>query len=79
MAGLVVRPLSERLGITLDAMYFDIDGDFPHHLPTPIEPASTLDMTRRVRETSADLGVIFDGDGDRVCICDELGRMFSGT
>ena len=49
------------------------DGNFPHHSPNPLEAASREDAARLVREHSLDVGVIFDGDADRVMFVDETG------
>lgn len=70
-AGLPALPL------TIDAMFFDLDGSFPNHEANPIEPENLVDLQKRVRETGADLGLAFDGDADRCFVIDERGEPVS--
>ena len=63
--------------ITVDPMYFELDGTFPNHEANPIEPANLVDLRRRVRETGADIGLAFDGDADRCFVVDETGAIVS--
>lgn len=70
-AGLPALPLE------IDAMYFELDGTFPHHEANPIEPANLVDIQARVRETGADIGLAFDGDADRCFVVDEKGDVVS--
>jgi phosphomannomutase len=64
-----------KLPLTIDAMYFDLDGTFPNHEANPIEPANLVDLQARVRETGADIGLAFDGDADRCFVVDENGDV----
>ena len=68
-AGLPALPLS------IDRMYFELDGTFPNHEANPIEPANLVDIQARVRSTGADIGLAFDGDADRCFVVDEGGRI----
>lgn len=83
MAGFTVPAvLSDAAGLpalplTIDAMYFELDGSFPNHEANPIEPANLVDIQARVRETSADIGLAFDGDADRCFLVDEKGDVVS--
>ena len=70
-AGLPALPLS------IDEMYFELDGTFPNHEANPIEPANLVDLQARVRETGADIGLAFDGDADRCFVVDENGDVVS--
>ena len=70
-AGLPTLPL------TIDAMYFELDGSFPNHEANPIEPANLVDIQARVREVGADIGLAFDGDADRCFLVDEKGDVVS--
>jgi len=54
-----------------------IDGTFPCHEPNPLEPANIVALQQKVRETHADIGVIYDGDADRVMFVDENGNFVS--
>jgi len=66
VAGPVVRELFKQLPVDLVEMYFEPDGNFPHHLPSPIEPKNVEDLCKKVVAEKADLGMAFDGDADRV-------------
>ena len=79
VAGPIMRELAKHLPIELVEMYFEPDGNFPHHLPSPIEPENTADLCKRVVEVGANLGVAFDGDADRVFLVDEKGQRVSGS
>jgi phosphomannomutase len=74
IAGEAVEGLLAALPLDLTRLYFEPDGTFPNHEANPLEPANMVDLQRAVRESGADLGVAFDGDGDRVFFVDELGE-----
>lgn len=59
-------------------LYADIDGTFPNHHPDPTDPETLADLQAAVRREGADLGVAFDGDGDRLGVVDERGRILWG-
>ena len=77
MGGLTVPVVFDRLPVELTAMYFDLDGSFPHHEANPIEPANLVDLQAKVRATRADIGLAFDGDADRCFVIDEHGDVVS--
>lgn len=77
MAGLTAPAVLGRLDVEVVPMYFELDGTFPHHEANPIEPANLVDLQARVRETSADIGLAFDGDADRCFLVDERGELVS--
>ena len=54
------------LGCDVIELYSEVDGDFPNHHPDPSKPENLADLIRTVRETGAELGLAFDGDGDRL-------------
>lgn len=56
-------------------MYDELDGSFPHHEANPLEPENVVDLQKRVLQGKADIGVVFDGDADRVMFVDENGRF----
>lgn len=66
-----------RLPLTIDRMFFELDGSFPNHEANPIEPANLVDLQRRVVEMGADMGLAFDGDADRCFVVDERGGIVS--
>src|SRR6185437_8143528 len=63
--------------ITLEPLYFELDGNFPNHEANPLDPANLVDLQAHVVETGADIGLAFDGDADRCFVVDELGRPVS--
>ncbi len=77
MGGHTVPAVFAGLPLETTAMYFELDGSFPHHEANPIEPANTADLQAKVRELGADLGLAFDGDADRCFVVDERGEIVS--
>ncbi len=75
--GPVVIPILERLQIEVVPLYCEPDGDFPNHLPDPEVPKYMADLAKLVVAKGLDMGLGFDGDGDRVGILDERGRKIS--
>ena len=66
VAGALVQPLLEAIGAEVIPLYCDVDGSFPNHHPDPSEPANLQDLVQTVKRFDADLGIAFDGDGDRL-------------
>jgi phosphomannomutase len=78
MAGPMVGPLLERLGLDLVTTYWEPDGDFPDHEPNPLLEENRRFIVDKVRETGADLGIAWDGDADRCFFIDDTGRFVDG-
>ena len=78
MGGLIVPAVFKRLPLHVIPLYFDLDGSFPNHPASPIEPENMSDLQAAVRSHNADLGAAFDGDADRVFITDERGALVGG-
>jgi len=78
MGGLIVPRLFSKLPCQLIPMYFELDGSFPNHPASPIEPENIADLRRRVIEEKADFGAAFDGDADRMFLIDENARPLGG-
>jgi phosphomannomutase len=78
MAGPMVGPLLERLGIELVTTYWEPDGNFPDHEPNPLLEENRRFIVDKVRETGADLGIAWDGDADRCFFIDDTGRFVDG-
>jgi len=76
--GLSLLPILRRLGVQVDDIYCEPDGRFPHHHPDPTVAENLVDVTRRVRETGAEVGLALDGDGDRIGAVDGQGRILWG-
>jgi phosphomannomutase len=79
MAGKMFPEVARHLPIEVIPLFFELDGRFPNHPASPIEDENQEDCKRKVRELGADLGLLFDGDADRVFVVDELGEGLSGT
>ena len=66
VAGAFAPTLFRRLGCTVIEMFCDVDGNFPNHHPDPSQPKNLVDLIERLRVGDCDLGLAFDGDGDRL-------------
>jgi phosphomannomutase len=78
MAGPMVGPLLERLGLDLHEAYFTPDGNFPDHEPNPLLPENREFIMAEVVKQGADLGIAWDGDADRCFFIDERGKFVDG-
>jgi phosphomannomutase len=78
MAGPMVGPTLRGLGLDLDEMYFEPDGEFPDHEPNPLLPENRKLIEDRVRSAGADLGIAWDGDADRCFFIDGEGSFCDG-
>jgi phosphomannomutase/phosphoglucomutase len=78
MGGVTAVPVFKKLGIELIELYTDPDPAFPNHHPDPTVETNLRDLITAVRENGADLGIAFDGDGDRIGVVDETGRIIWG-
>jgi phosphomannomutase len=78
MAGPMVGPLLERLGLDLVEAYWQPDGEFPDHEPNPLLEQNREFIMREVVRQQADLGIAWDGDADRCFFIDETGRFVDG-
>jgi phosphomannomutase len=79
MAGMIVPRVFLHLPCELVPLYFELDGSFPNHPASPIEPENMEDVQKKVREVGADLGAAFDGDADRMFPVDEHGDVVDGS
>jgi phosphomannomutase len=78
MAGLTVPYVFKHLPCEVVPLFFELDGTFPNHPASPIEPENMVDLQAAVREHGCDLGVAFDGDADRMFVVDEKGELIGG-
>lgn len=75
---LFVRDVMEGFGVDADYLYCQSDPTFPNHHPDPVVAKNLTDLIARVRELHADVGVAFDGDGDRLGVVDDQGNILWG-
>ncbi|MBK8810624.1 MAG: phosphomannomutase/phosphoglucomutase [Acidobacteria bacterium] len=78
MGGVTAVPIYERLGVELVKLFTEPDSNFPNHHPDPTVTENLQDCIAGVRESGADIGLAFDGDGDRIGVIDENGRIIWG-
>ncbi len=78
-AGNVAAQLFQRLpGVQADVLFAEVDGTFPNHHPDPTVERNLVDLRRQMTTVGADLGIAFDGDGDRLGVLDEQGQIIWG-
>ena len=78
VAGLVAPELYTRMGVEVEKLFCEPDGLFPNHHPDPTLPENLKHLVQRVSDTSADLGIAFDGDADRIGVVDRRGKTLWG-
>ncbi len=79
MAGETVPHVFKHLPCDVVPLYFELDGSFPNHPASPIEPENMIDLQAAVRKHQCDLGAAFDGDADRMFVVDEKGDLVDGS
>ena len=75
VAGNIAPQLYEALGVKVDKLFCLVDGRFPNHHPDPSKPENLQDLITEVIDSGADLGLAFDGDGDRLGLVDNKGKI----
>ncbi|PJE64377.1 MAG: phosphomannomutase/phosphoglucomutase [Candidatus Ryanbacteria bacterium CG10_big_fil_rev_8_21_14_0_10_43_42] len=78
MVGLILRDMLAGTGITYSILYEDIDMTYPNHTANPLDEHTLDDLKRAVKEEHADMGVAFDGDGDRIAFITAEGDRVRG-
>ena len=73
--GTVVPHILRAIGHDVVELYCDVDGDFPNHHPDPSQPNNLADLIAAVQQEDADIGLAFDGDGDRLGVVDNEGNI----
>ena len=73
--GAVAPKLLRELGCELTEMYCDVDGNFPNHHPDPSKPENLQDLKKALANSDADIGLAFDGDGDRLGVITPQGEV----
>ena len=75
VAGAYVANLYRELGCIVEEMYCEVDGHFPNHHPDPSQPENLADLIAALRNNGSELGLAFDGDGDRLGVVTRDGRI----
>ena len=75
VGGVIAPEAFKAMGIELVEIFCEVDGNFPNHHPDPGNPKNMIDLSKAVIESSADLGIALDGDGDRLGVVDNLGNI----
>jgi len=75
IAGAVAPQALEGIGCEVIPLYCEVDGTFPNHHPDPSDPHNLEDLILAVKQTGADLGLAFDGDGDRLGVVTRAGEI----
>jgi phosphomannomutase/phosphoglucomutase len=75
VAGAIAPELFKRLGCEIVPLYCDVDGNFPNHHPDPSKPENLADVVKALKETDAEIGIAFDGDGDRLGVVTKDGEI----
>ena len=79
MGGLIVPSVFAQIPSEVDILYGELDGSFPNHPADPLNQENLKDLIKSVVDSSADIGLAFDGDADRVFLIDETGMPLSGS
>jgi len=74
VAGSIAPKLFRALGCEVIELYCEVDGAFPNHSPDPSQPDNLQDLVKAVQQHDAELGIAFDGDGDRLGVVDTMGK-----
>jgi len=75
VAGSLAPELLRRLGCEVTGLFTEVDGHFPNHHPDPAHPENLQDLMRCLRETDCEIGLAFDGDGDRLGVVTRSGAI----
>ena len=75
VAGMIAPRLFRALGCEVDELYCDVDGSFPNHHPDPSQPKNLADLISLLKSSSCELGLAFDGDGDRLGVVTKDGEI----
>ena len=75
VAGAVAPELFKRLGCEIIPLFCEVDGNFPNHHPDPSKPENLADVIKALKQTDAEIGIAFDGDGDRLGVVTKDGEI----
>lgn len=79
MSGLTVPRLAPHIPLSIEQMYFDLDGTFPNHEANPMKVETLNDISKLIIDKGLDFGIAFDGDADRMALIDEKGVPLTGS
>lgn len=79
VGGLIIDHIEEFLPVEFIKINWELDGNYPGHEPNPFLEENRKQLVAKVKQTSADMGIIFDGDGDRIYFIDENGDYIYGV
>ena len=74
-AGVCAEELFSSLGVKVNSLFCNVDGNFPNHHPDPSNPKNLIDLRQNVKDTNSELGLAFDGDGDRLGVVTKSGEI----
>ncbi|MDO8954541.1 MAG: phosphomannomutase/phosphoglucomutase [Gammaproteobacteria bacterium] len=75
VTGGLAPALFRALGCDVNELYCEVDGNFPNHHPDPSKPENTIELIEAVKKVKADIGLAFDGDGDRLGVVTPNGKV----
>ena len=75
VAGAIAPELFKRLGCEIVPLFCEVDGNFPNHHPDPSKPENLADVIKALKDTDAEIGIAFDGDGDRLGVVTKDGEI----
>ncbi|APV50424.1 phosphomannomutase/phosphoglucomutase [Betaproteobacteria bacterium GR16-43] len=73
--GAIAPELFKRLGCEVEALFCEVDGDFPNHHPDPAKPENLVDLIAALAKGDSEIGLAFDGDGDRLGVVTKRGTI----
>jgi phosphomannomutase len=79
MGGAVMPHLEGKWPLSVEPMFYELDGTFPNHPANPLEVENLRDLADKIKSDKLDFGIAFDGDGDRAFLVDENGVQVSGS
>lgn len=74
-AGSIAPELFRSLGCDVRELFCDVDGNFPNHHPDPSKPENLQDLVKLLKDSDAEIGLAFDGDGDRLGVVTKTGEI----
>jgi len=74
-AGICAEELFSSLGVKVNSLFCDVDGNFPNHHPDPSNPKNLIDLQNDLKKSDSEIGLAFDGDGDRLGVVTKSGEI----